>query len=547
MIKVPLVFCTLASLFILTIGVFAQHPGPPAATAKLSPEKWREDLRYFAVQIEKTHKNAYHSTSRDEFQWAIADLDSRLSTLEDHQVIVEIMRIVAMVGDGHTGVRWGQLAASGMLPVIFYVYEDGIVVQRAAPEHANLVGAKLKRVGSTPIADALERLRPYIWRDNEMGVKSAVSWYLASPKILHATRLSSSTDVAEFVIEKDGRETTVQLRPTGKLDDLFRPPADWANARPANVTVPTYLKDTSVNFRFEELSASKTFYIQFNAVQDAQGETVEAFFKRAFETADRSTAERLVIDLRANGGGNNYLNLPVTTGAIRSRFNVRGKFFVIIGRETFSAAQNAVNDLEKYTNAIFVGEPTGASPNHFGDARPIILPNSKLRIQASTLWWQDKDPRDTRKWTAPSLAADLTSDDYQNGRDPALEAILNYKPVQSVQEIVTKARASGNVAQFLIEYKAFKANPLHKYIDTETILNRVGHFLLGSNKADQALEVFKLNAAENPRSAIVYQSLGDAYAIKGDKPSALSNYEKAVSLDPKLAASQEAIKQLRQK
>ncbi len=534
------------AFFVLASAVFSQTPAPPAAPVQMSPDKWRDDLKYFATNIERTHKNAFHTVSREDFMKAVNSLEAKLATLEDHQVVVEIMKIVAMIGDGHTGVRWGMIAQSGMFPVIFYVYEDGVFVQKAAADHTGIVGGKVVRVGSASINDAIEKLRPYIWRDNEMGVKSAVPWYLASPRILHAAGLSASKDSAEFTILKDGRESKIELKPTGKLDEIFNPPSAWLDARSSNVPVPAWQKEPRNNFRYELLNDAKTFYIQFNEVQDKPDETVEAFFKRALDAAEKSPAERLVLDIRLNGGGNNYLNLPITIGVIKSRLNVRGKFFVIIGRETFSAAQNTVNDLEKYTNATFVGEPTGASPNHYGDARPIILPNSQLRIQASTLWWQDKDPRDTRKWTAPTVAADLTSDDYHNGRDPALEAILKYKPVLSMEEIVTKARVGGTVAEFIANYKAFRSNPLHKYIDTETTMNRVGQFLLNNRRPDEAMEVFKVNAADNPRSAIVYQSLGDGFAIKGDKPSAISNYEKAVSLNPKLTAAVEALKNLKQ-
>ena len=44
-----------------------------------------------------------------------------------------------------------------------------------------------------------------------------------------------------------------------------------------------------------------------------------------------------------------------------------GKFVVIIGRRTFSAAQNLATRLDLKTNAVFVGEATGSKPNHYGE------------------------------------------------------------------------------------------------------------------------------------------------------------------------------------
>jgi tetratricopeptide (TPR) repeat protein len=252
-----------------------------------------------------------------------------------------------------------------------------------------------------------------------------------------------------------------------------------------------------------------------------------------------------VLDIRSNGGGNNYLNLPITLGMIKSRVNKRGNLFVIIGRETFSAAQNTVNELEKYTNAIFVGEPTAANPNHFGDARNVVLPNSKISIQASTLWWQDLDPRDNRKWTAPQIAAELTSADYKANIDPAMNAILKFVPGKNLSEMLTDALAAGGFAEAARRYRAFREDPAHAYLETEADINRLGYELIGRNRLDDAIEIFKLNVDAYPRSANVYDSLAEAYLKKGDKELAIKFYSKAVEIDPNFASSVEALRQLK--
>jgi hypothetical protein len=112
----------------------------------------------------------------------------------------------------------------------------------------------------------------------------------------------------------------------------------------------------------------------------------------------------------------------------REQINQPGKLFTIIGRATFSAAMMLADDLEKHTNTLFVGEPTGASPNMYGDAERIVLPNSGLEVWASALHWVYSEPRDNRPWIAPDIPAELSSADYRARRDPALEAILGYAP-----------------------------------------------------------------------------------------------------------------------
>lgn len=69
--------------------------------------KWRKDLRFIAQEMPKKHKNLFHTMTREQFDSAVKRLDERIPTLARHQIIVEMMRIVAMVGDGdgHTSLN----------------------------------------------------------------------------------------------------------------------------------------------------------------------------------------------------------------------------------------------------------------------------------------------------------------------------------------------------------------------------------------------------------------------------------------------------------
>ncbi len=63
-------------------------------------------------------------------------------------------------------------------------------------------------------------------------------------------------------------------------------------------------------------------------------------------------------------------------------------------------------------------------------------------------------------------------------------------------------------------------------------LNALGYQMLGVKDFDRALKFFKLNVANNPKNANVYDSLGDAYKQMGDKKKAIKHLKKALSLNP---------------
>ena len=465
------------------------------------PAKWREDLRFLQTELPRVHKNAFHAMTREQFDAAVADLDARIPQLADHEIAVEIAKIVARVGDGHTFINFGQPELGfHMLPVRFYRFQDGIFLLDGKEK-----GAKVLRIGDFSAEEAWSRVEAVTPRDNEMSLRDRAALHLAIPEILHALRISPTRDRVR--LKTDRGEVQLEAGP------FVRPPQP-------------------PNFTFDYLEEAKALHVQFNAVNwmlgDKGATSPGQFFDQVFAFAEKHPVEKLIIDVRHNGGGNNGLLLPIVHGLIkRDALNQRDKLFVLIGRETFSAAQNFVNLMEKHTNATFAGEPTGGSPNHYGDPRPITLPNSRIVVRASTLWWQDVHPADTRTATRPQLTLDVSSADYFAGRDPVLDAVLRYRPVSRV---VADALPKGTAAE---EYKKFKADPLHVNLDTERELNDLGYSLLRDKHVAEAVLVMRLNAESYPQSANAHDSLGEVLLASGAREEAIREYEKALELDPR--------------
>jgi len=70
-------------------------------------------------------------------------------------------------------------------------------------------------------------------------------------------------------------------------------------------------------------------------------------------------------------------------------------------------------------------------------------------------------------------------------------------------------------------------------VATETDLNNYGYFLLNQQKeVDAAIAIFQKNVKDHPDSWNTYDSLGEAYAARGDKKLAIQNYSKALSMAP---------------
>jgi hypothetical protein len=174
--------------------------------------------------------------------------------------------------------------------------------------------------------------------------------------------------------------------------------------------------DDPANF-FEHRKAARTL------VQAGDCASAERLLVR-LEGADPNV-KHLIVDLRHNSGGNDYLTNRLLRALIQFDMNPdKGQLYVLIGRGTYSAAQIFVTRLEALSNAVFVGEPTSSRPTFIGRTGRFTLPYSGLSGFISSELSQSSWPEDHRIWIAPDMPVGLSSRDFFSGRDPALEAVL---------------------------------------------------------------------------------------------------------------------------
>jgi len=83
-------------------------------------------------------------------------------------------------------------------------------------------------------------------------------------------------------------------------------------------------------------------------------------------------------------------------------------------------------------------------------------------------------------------------------------------------------------------------------VATENELNLYGYQLLNGGQHDKAIEILTLNTKRFPKSANVWDSLGEAYFIKGDQKNAAANFKKSLSLNPTAATKANSEKYLKQ-
>jgi tetratricopeptide (TPR) repeat protein len=84
----------------------------------------------------------------------------------------------------------------------------------------------------------------------------------------------------------------------------------------------------------------------------------------------------------------------------------------------------------------------------------------------------------------------------------------------------------------LAQYTDIKAKNLPDYDLGQGELNQLGYVLLRNGRVEDAIAIFNANVEAFPQAWNVYDSLGEAYAAKGQKALAIKNYAQSIQLNP---------------
>jgi hypothetical protein len=312
-----------------------------------------------------------------------------------------------------------------MLPLRLFQFRDGLYVIDTFDDSAKKwIGARVLKIGNKSAEDVIEAMRPTLSVDNRFGYL-----WMGPPLLSFAGYLEKFAGVApgpnvpltlrtragEIVRVDMPLVSAPPLRGVPKL-----PPSKVPGAPPA----PLYLKNVAQNFWFTPIAGDSVVYVQFNQVQDAPDETLAAFAGRLAATLTAQRPRTLIIDARHNNGGNLGLLDPLMTTLHNYESSRRdARIYVLMGRNTFSAAQVFLARMDRETNARFAGEPSSSRPNFVGEENPVQLPWSGA-IGSISNRYHETIPGDRREWIAPSIRYSPSAKDYFANRDSLLELVL---------------------------------------------------------------------------------------------------------------------------
>ena len=231
----------------------------------------------------------------------------------------------------------------------------------------------------------------------------------------------------------------------------------------------------------------------------------------------------IIIDLRSNGGGgpdmvqllSSYFldETPVllsdfyeretnTKTQLYSLANVDGtrntnkQVYILTSKNTFSAAEAFTYTLKHLNKATVVGEFTKGGANR---TKRINI-NDEFTI--SVPYIESKHPITKTNWEGKGVQPNIKTS--QN------EALV-YAYIDAINKTVKRNK--------------------------NRVLNKIGYAYLKEKSIENAIIVFQENTKLFPEDANNWDSLGEAYFVKGDKENSLKSYKKALALYPESASA----------
>ena len=523
----------------------------------LTKQQWLEDLEFIEQTIIKKHRYPFHKVTAGGFSKAVQRLRKQIPQLKDYEIIVEMARIVAIIGDGHSRlslpiaesetVQSHNPSSNSMspihpfhqLPVKFEYFSDGLFITAAREKYKHLLGKKVTAFDNTRARKVLQILKSVIHKDNTMWDLVWAPYLATIPKVLAALKVIGSPHQVSLKLQTTPQDSTTVVMKLPDPQDKTK----WTTLEDTLSSKPLYLQQPDNSFWMRFLPEKGILYVQVNRINDKKEETLAQFSRRISHFTKKNSVNRLVLDIRHNTGGNNYLNRSLILAILRSpNINKYGKLFTIIGRKTFSAAMNLASQLEQWTNTLFIGEPTGSSPSHYGDSRKFSLPNSGLTLRLSSIYWRGWTVKENRLWIAPAFSTDPSSIDFLEGKDPAMEIIKNYSQIPTLYGQLLQLLIHRKTDQAFLRYFKFKNDPETAHLSTEHTLNQLGAYLIQRKQYLLARRLLQQNLRDYPQSFAGWMLLARIYLSAKQNDKAIKTLKKALEIKPNDSEARKMLK-----
>jgi hypothetical protein len=418
-----------------------------AAAAPALPSRdarWQRDVAYLAEKLPQVHVDGLTGVSRERWDAAAASLESSVPRLSNGQLVLGIMRLVALLRDDETLVQTSS--GDRLVYPVDLQWTGGQLDLIAVPAaQRRLLGARLEAVNGHPVSTILARLRPLVDYQDAGILAASEAWDMASPSLLDWLGVTGSLHSAAFTVRTvTGGTVTVRLNAvrafslpwaralvlkaqSAPAGSVYTPEEELqltaeGSATLAHVPLPLYEQNLMRPYWIQVLAAQHAVYLKYNECLSSDG--FQLIAAQAVAVLEQHPGYRLIVDLRDNIGGDSQPFQTLIEGITADpAVNQRGRIFGLVNQLTDSSATVDAGNLSQQTNAIMIGQPVEDPVDEYGNDNGFLnLPYWGVSIQYTTAVVNaSKVPQ-----VAPDIVVAPTIQQVLAGQDPVLQSALDY-------------------------------------------------------------------------------------------------------------------------
>ena len=288
------------------------------------------------------------------------------------------------------------------LPVRLHWTSDALIVVKARPEQAGLIGRRISSLGGKTPEAMLTSMPQLVGGGTASWARYRSEYFYSAPAALAFLGAKVHDGSVELrTVDVAGAEETVTL--VADAEPLPGDPFwDFRNALPGDThfrtegwvtllrpeqQLPLYLQETNKLYLLRDLPEQRAVYVRMNGSIDDEGESVAAFTQRALSGVSRSSPQNIIVDFRYNRGGDYTQVLPLVKGLSRA-VPPNGRLYLIVGANTFSAGLLAGSQFKHYLadRLTVVGGQVGDTLRFRGEGMIVTLPATHAEAYLGTAW-----------------------------------------------------------------------------------------------------------------------------------------------------------------
>jgi hypothetical protein len=284
---------------------------------------YQRDFIYLLKVLEDSHPNIYENFHKNDFDREKEKFLEEFGNMNDNtDYQIKLQQFVSRIGDAHTNIIMNFLFDSPVkYPVHFLWIKENLYITDLDKKLSDKwIGSQVLKIDKYSTKECTKRCGSIISAENEIWKKTQLTNYFRNPDFLTLMKISESADSLCLTILINNKEEEITLYPQKKVK--------WKNSIPEHEITAKRYKPHS----YKILKNEKTCYYQFNSFIDRQ--TSKSYVKRMinwymrplvnliisnnypnynkfldemFKTMSKNDVEKIIVDLRYNGGGNSIL------------------------------------------------------------------------------------------------------------------------------------------------------------------------------------------------------------------------------------------------